>query len=65
MTPNLSEADGPVGDPWSGAKLRAGKRSEEKRRMTVEELAAMSLESLLYYVLVGEGRIAKEAEGQP
>jgi hypothetical protein len=63
MTPNLSEADGPVGDPWSGAKLQTGTRGEEKKRMTVQELAAMSLESLLYYVLVGEGRIAKESEG--
>jgi hypothetical protein len=63
MTPNLSEAEGPAGDHWSGAKLQTRKRSEEKIKMAVEELRQMSLESLLYYVLVGEGRIAKESEG--
>jgi hypothetical protein len=29
---------------------------DEERKMTDEELARMPLESLLYYVLVGEGR---------
>ena len=34
---------------------------ESKRMVDLEKLAAMSLESLLYYVLVGEGRNGNEA----
>jgi hypothetical protein len=30
---------------------------ESQRTVDLEELAQMSLESLLYYVLVGEGRV--------
>ncbi len=53
MTPDAIE---PFGGDEIGATLHALSREEETRKMTVEELAEMPLESLLYYVLVGEGR---------
>jgi hypothetical protein len=34
---------------------------ESKRMVDLEKLAQMSLESLLYYVLVGEGRTRNES----
>jgi hypothetical protein len=40
------------------------RRGEESKEMVdLEKLAGMSLESLLYYVLVGEGRAGKEPIG--
>jgi len=47
----------------SGAPAAAetGKEKEGRRMMNLEELAGMSLESLLYYVLAGEGRTMKES----
>jgi hypothetical protein len=56
MTPDLSGADCLAGDGSGGANLHAVRGDREKREMTDEELGEMSLESLLYYVLVGEGR---------
>jgi hypothetical protein len=55
MTPDMGAAGRRFGDRSSAAKLRDVQRDEE-RKMTDEELARMPLESLLYYVLVGEGR---------
>jgi len=52
----VCEARGPFGDGASGPRLKAVKKNEERQKMTDEELAQMSLERLLYYVLMGEGR---------
>jgi hypothetical protein len=35
----------------------------ESKMMDLEKVTGMSLESLLYYVLVGEGRVGKEPIG--
>ncbi len=43
----------------SGARLE----KEQQRMRTYEELERMPLESLLYYVLVGDGRKRGEAAG--
>jgi hypothetical protein len=39
----------------------AGPEEEQQQRMDYETLEKMPLESLLYYVLVGEGRKRSEA----
>ncbi|MDP9049478.1 MAG: hypothetical protein M3O31_01975 [Acidobacteriota bacterium] len=44
------------GGQGRGSKLQASRRDEEKKMLTEEELKEISLESLLYYVLVGDGR---------
>ena len=54
QTIQRTELDGP--DTPDDA--RPGK--ESKRMVDVEKLAQMSLEALLYYVLVGEGRTGNE-----
>jgi hypothetical protein len=56
MTPDIGEAGRPFGSGSSGPRLTAVQRDEERNKMTEQELAEMPLESLLYYVLVGEGR---------
>lgn len=53
MTPDAVE---PFGGDEIGAALHRVSGEKEIRKMTVEQLAEMSLESLLYYVLVGESR---------
>jgi hypothetical protein len=54
MTPDVGEPDA---DHGSETKLRDASTVEEaKKKMTTEEIAQMPLESLLYYVLVGDGR---------
>jgi DNA-directed RNA polymerase specialized sigma24 family protein len=55
MTPDVGEAGRPFVGGSREAKLQVVPRDQE-RKMTDEELGGMSLESLLYYVLVGEGR---------
>lgn len=40
-----------------------GPAKEQKQMMDYEKLAKMPLESLLYYVLVGEGRKRREVDG--
>ena len=56
MMPDVGEAGRAFGDGANRPRLRAIHRDEEKKKMTEQELAEMPLESLLYYVLVGEGR---------
>ena len=53
VTPEAGESGRLFGDGLGETNLQTG---QKERKMTVEELAEMSLESLLYYVLVGEGR---------
>jgi hypothetical protein len=53
MTPGVI-VDG--GEQRRGSKLQASKRDGERKMLMEEELAEMPLESLLYYVLVGDGR---------
>jgi hypothetical protein len=55
MTADVCEGGLGIGDGVGQARLQIVQRDEE-RKMTDEEVAEMSLESLLYYVLVGEGR---------
>jgi hypothetical protein len=56
MTPDVGEAGRPFGAGSSGPRLKVVQRDEETKKMTEQELAEMPLESLLYYVLMGEGR---------
>ena len=49
-----------IAESQPGAPDDAGSEKESKRMVDLETLAEMSLESLLYYVLVGDGRARKE-----
>lgn len=56
MTLDVGDAVRQLGSGSSGPRLNAVQRNEERRMMSAQELAEMPLESLLYYVLVGDGR---------